>query len=259
MRLDKLLSKSGGLSRKEAAAAVRSGRVLVNGVRAKKADCKIDEEEDGVVLDGRPLVYRKFTYIMLHKPIGYVSSTDDPGGPTVLELLPAPLSKGLFPCGRLDKNTTGLLILTDDGEFCHRLLTPRNHVPKDYLFSCARPVTEEDKKALESGVDIGGYVTRPCVLTLRSPTEGIITVTEGKYHQIKLMFQSRCNKILSLHRLSFGGVSLDESLTPGAYRLLTDGEREKLCALPHGALALEATPDGLSGERDGQDRDTRTR
>lgn len=228
MRTDKFLSKAARLSRKDAAAAIRSGRVLVNGERCLRAEERIDEETASVTLDGKTLSYRKFTYIMLNKPAGYVSSTDDPSGSSVLELLPEELRRGLFPCGRLDKNTTGLLLLTDDGALCHRLLSPKSHAAKDYAFSCLRPITEEDRQALESGVDIGGYVTKPCSLFLKSPTEGIITLTEGKYHQIKRMFQCRCNKILSLHRLSFGGVLLDETLESGAYRPLTFEELNML-------------------------------
>ena len=224
MRLDKFLSFAASLSRKESGSAVRAGRVTVNGAPARDPAHKIDEEKDAVLLDGKPLVYRRFVWLMLHKPAGYVSSTDDPSGPTVLELLPTELRRGLFPCGRLDKNTTGLLLLTNDGALSHRLLSPKRHVPKAYAFTCEKPVTEEDKTTLERGVLIDGQVTLPCEIRLESPFSGVITLHEGRYHQIKLMFQNRCNKILSLHRLSFGPLTLDPALAPGEFRFLTDEE-----------------------------------
>ncbi len=224
LRLDKYIAEASGFSRKEASEAIRKGRVTVNGKTVSLPQKKTDEKQDEVTLDGNALSYKKFTYIMLHKPAGYVSSTDDPSGPTVLELLPGSLRRGLFPCGRLDKNTTGLLILTNDGVLTHKLLSPAKHVEKTYAFTCKKAVTEEDLKELESGVDIGGCRTKPCKVVLQGQTAGTITLTEGKYHQIKLMFQNRCNKILSLHRLSFGGVLLDSTLSEGAYRALTAQE-----------------------------------
>lgn len=224
MRLDGFLSKAGGLSRKDASEAVRRGRVTVNGVQANNAAAKVDEQKDTVLLDGKMLVYKEFTYIMLNKPMGYVSSTDDPSGPTVLELLPPEQRKDLFPCGRLDKNTTGLLILTDNGKLAHRLLSPKSHVKKTYLFTVERPVTAEDIENLEKGVDIGICTTAPCKVVMNSQTEGEITLTEGKYHEIKLMFKNRCNKVLSLMRISFGKITLDPTLLPGTFRTLTESE-----------------------------------
>ena len=225
MRLDKFLSVTGTASRKESAALLKKGRVCVDGLAVYKGETKIDETKNEITLDGQVIPYEKNRYIMLHKPMGYVSSTDDPSGPTVLELLPEKERRGLFPCGRLDKNTTGLLILTDDGPLAHRLLSPRHHVTKDYLFTCQKKVTPQDLADLEGGVDIGGYVTKPCKVTLFDEFSGSIAITEGKYHQIKLMFAARCNKILTLHRRSFGGVSLDPALKEGQYRPLTPQER----------------------------------
>ena len=230
MRTDKYLADVTGLSRREAGEALRRGRVMVNGQIVFRPEEKLDERTALVLLDGEPLSYRRFTYILLYKPQGYVSSTDDPGGPTVLELLPENLRKGLFPCGRLDKNTTGLLLLTDDGALTHRLLSPKSHVRKEYRVVLERPVTEEDVRELEQGVDIGGYRTKPCVLKMLSPVEGIITLTEGKYHQIKRMFQNRCNRVIALERISFGGVRLDERLAPGEFRFLTKEEEVLLGA-----------------------------
>ncbi|MBQ8235561.1 MAG: rRNA pseudouridine synthase [Clostridia bacterium] len=224
MRLDKFLSVTGTASRKESAALLKKGRITLNGAPVLKGETKIDEERDEIKLDGVPIVYQKHRYIMLHKPQGYVSSTDDPSGPTVLELLPEKERRDLFPCGRLDKNTTGLLILTDDGKLAHRLLSPKHHATKEYYFTCQRKVTEQDVVDLENGVDIGGYITKPCKLTLFDDLSGSITLTEGKYHQIKLMFSARCNKILTLHRHAFGGIVLDPALKEGAWRPLTPEE-----------------------------------
>ena len=224
MRLDKFLSVTGTATRKESAALLKKGRVLVDGKPVLKGDVKIDEENSTVTLDGTVILFRKNRYLMLHKPQGYVSSTDDPSGPTVLELLPEKERRGLFPCGRLDKNTTGLMLLTDDGPLSHRLLAPKSHVTKEYLFTCQRAVTPQDVIDLEGGVDIGGYVTKPCKITLFDDFSGKIAITEGKYHQIKLMFAARCNKILTLHRQSFGGIPLDPALLEGQWRSLTEEE-----------------------------------
>ena len=227
LRLDKYLADASALSRKEAGAAIRAGRVCVNGKPEKSPERKVEEAAE-VLLDGQKLTYERFRYFMLNKPAGYVSSTDDPGGPTVLELLPEGERRGLFPCGRLDKNTTGLLLLTDDGKLAHDLLSPKKHVEKSYYFTVERPVTGEDVAALEAGIDIGICVTKPCKIALDSERSGIITLREGKYHQIKEMFKNRCNKVLSLRRVSFGGVALDGDLAEGAYRKLTKEELEKL-------------------------------
>lgn len=233
MRLDKFLSMTGKATRSEAGKAVRSGGVLVNGVPAKKADMDIDPDTDIVVYRGETVVYRTHTYVMLHKPDGVVSATEDGREQTVLDLLPPELRKlrpPLFPCGRLDKHTTGLMILTGNGQLAHRLLSPARHVDKTYVFRVKFPLWDEDIQALESGVDIGGYVTAPCTVTLDPPdTEGHqksgrITLHEGKYHQIKLMMEARHNQITALHRITFGPLTLDERLAPGEWRLLTDSE-----------------------------------
>ena len=224
MRLDKFLSVTATASRKESASLLKKGRVKVNGQPVFKGEAKIDEEMDTVTLDGEPILYQKHRYILLHKPQGYVSSTDDPSGPTVLELLPEKERRNLFPCGRLDKNTTGLLVLTDDGPLAHRLLSPKHHAKKEYYFTCQRKVTEQDVMDLENGVDIGGYITKPCKITLFDDFSGSITLTEGKYHQIKLMLATRCNKILTLHRHAFAGIVLDPALKEGEWRYLTPEE-----------------------------------
>ena len=165
---------------------------------------------------------------MLNKPEGYVSATDDENEKTVLDLVsPEDRKKGLFPCGRLDKNTLGLVILTNDGEGAHRVLSPKHHVSKVYKFKTRLPVSENDVKMLEAGVDIGGYLTKPCKVKMHSECEGEITLTEGKYHQIKRMLEAVDNKIIYLERISFGGILLDKNLKRGEFRYLTPDE-EKL-------------------------------
>ncbi len=229
MRIDKLLSEMGKASRSESAKLARQGKILVNGTPIKRSDVHINPEKDEIVLCGAPIVYKKFTYIMLNKPDGYVSATDDARERTVLELLnDEERRKNLFPCGRLDKNTLGLVILTNDGESAHRLLSPKHHAEKVYKFKSKLPLDSDAVKRLEGGVDIGGYVTKPCKITLLGDTEGEITLTEGKYHQIKRMLEAVDNKITYLERISFVGVALDTSLERGEWRYLTDEEENLL-------------------------------
>ena len=225
MRLDKMIASTGIASRSQISSAVRGGRVLVDGVVAKKADMQVDPDKARVVYCGTPVCYRQFTYIMLNKPEGYVSATEDGKLPTVVELLPPEQQKiGLFPCGRLDKNTLGLMLLTNDGDTSHRLLAPKSHVTKTYAFRLKFPFSDEDIAALESGVDIGGYVTAPCSVERTAEKEGRITLTEGKYHQIKLMMEAVHNQVMYLERVTFGPLALDASLARGEWRYLTDDE-----------------------------------
>ena len=229
MRIDKFLSEMAVCSRSEASKAARSGGITVDGQPVKKADVHIDPEKNTVCYFGQAVVYKKFTYIMLNKPDGYISATDDPREKTVLELLDERSRKlGLFPAGRLDKNTFGLLILTNDGELCHRLLSPKNHVEKRYYFETERNVTEEDRQKLESGVDLDGERTKPAKLALSGDRSGVITITEGKFHQIKRMFEVVCNKVTYLERIEFGGIELDRTLSRGRWRELTAEEVETL-------------------------------
>lgn len=226
MRIDKFLSECGLASRTESSKAAKAGQVIVNGEVVKKADIHINPETDKVIFMGREVIYRKFTYVMLNKPDGYISATEDGDGATVMELLPKEFLKmGMFPCGRLDKDTFGLLIITNDGETAHKLLSPKHHVPKTYKFMSGFVLSPEDKAKLERGVDIGGYVTKPSEITIDSSgISGEITITEGKFHQIKRMFESVGNKIMYLERISFGNILLDELLGRGEWRYLTDSE-----------------------------------
>ena len=224
-----MLSECGIASRRESAKAVKAGQVTVNGVPAKKPEQQIDPECDKVVFCGRAIRYRKYVYVMLNKPDGYVSATEDGKDPTVLELLPEEYRKmELFPCGRLDKHTLGLMLLTNDGQLSHRLLAPKSHVTKCYAFRVKFPLSEADVSSLERGVDIGGYVTQPCRLSPENEREGIIAITEGKYHQIKLMMEAVHNQITYLERKSFGPLTLDPALERGQWRELSDGEIQSL-------------------------------
>ena len=229
MRLDRFLSDTGTATRTESAKAVRAGLVTVNGARPKSASLHVDPEKDMVVYQGRTVFYRRFTYLMLNKPDGYLSATEDSRDPTVLDLLPTELRRlNLFPCGRLDKNTLGFLLLTNDGDLAHKLLSPRYHVEKTYRYRCESVLSEADVARLEAGVDIGDCVTKPASVCRETETVGTITVTEGKFHQIKRMFEAVNNKIVGLERVSFGGLALDPTLERGQFRPLTEAEEAHL-------------------------------
>ena len=226
MRLDKLLSECGIASRKDAAKAAKAGQITVNGIPATKADMQVDPIADVVTFCGRAVKWREFVYVMLNKPDGYVSATEDSRGEQVVtSLLPEEYQKmGLFPCGRLDKHTLGLMLLTNDGQLSHRLLSPKRHVAQTYAFRVKFPLSEKDISELQSGVDIGGYLTKPCTVTLTDEREGCIILTEGKYHQIKLMMEAVHNQITYLERITFGPLSLDPTLSRGEWRELTNEE-----------------------------------
>ena len=229
MRLDKYIVESGIASRSEITKVAKNGGVTVNGQIVRRASGHIDPTTDKVTYLGREVIWREFTYVMLNKPDGYVSATDDLLNPTVLTLLPDELQKiGLFPCGRLDKNTLGLMILTNNGPLAHKLLAPKSHVSKKYRFAVKFPINENDVSALEAGVDIGGYVTAPCKVEMIDQNNGFITLTEGKYHQIKLMAEAVHNQITYLERVSFGPVELDTTLERGEWRYLTEVEEDAL-------------------------------
>lgn len=235
MRLDKLLTGAGLLTRSEAARAARQGRITVNGKVVRDATAHINPETDAVRVDGERIIYRRFHYILINKPEGYVSATEDRRDPAVTELLPEHLRRiGLFPCGRLDKNTLGLMLLTDNGPLAHRLLSPRRQIVKEYRFECKNPLNGTDREALERGVALAdGYTTLECEIELDAGgRSGLIRVREGKYHQIKRMFGAvGDNRIAFLERVSFGPLKLDPSLARGEWRYLTEdeaGELEKL-------------------------------
>lgn len=228
MRLDKFLSVTATATRSEAKKNARCGRILVNGTVCTDVSVHIEPGKDSVEYCGEAVYYVKNTYILLNKPQGYVSATEDGKDKTVLDLLPVKLRNiGLFPCGRLDKNTTGLMLLTNNGVLGHKLLAPKSHVSKAYRFRCEKALDDNDVEQLRSGVYIsGGYLTKPAKVKLcdEERRTGEITITEGKYHQIKLMLEAVGNKIIELERISFGPLVKDESLEAGDWRYLTDAE-----------------------------------
>ena len=227
MRIDKFISESGVATRREAAKAAKAGLLTVDGVPIKDTSVHIDPEKAKVVFLGREIVYRKYTYVMLNKPEGYVSATEDSKLPCVTELLSDELRKiELFPVGRLDKDTVGLMILTNNGVLAHTLLSPKHHVEKQYYFTSAEPVADGAEELFLSGVTLAdGYECKSARLSLdEDRTSGIITLTEGKYHQIKRMIASTDNRVVTLERISFADIPLDRSLMRGEWRYLTSEE-----------------------------------
>ena len=229
-RLDKLLSDSGHFTRSEARNAIRAGRVRVNGVAVRKPEQKYDADTDAITVDGEALSCTAFRYLMLHKPAGVLSATDDPKQTTVLDLLPPHLQKqGLFPVGRLDKDTTGLLLLTNDGDFAHRVISPKKHVPKRYRAALDGPIGPEDIAAFAEGLVLAdGTKCLPAALERAESGEGIVTVYEGKYHQVKRMFAARGRTVTALHRERIGALWLDDALPPGAFRELRPEELDAI-------------------------------
>lgn len=232
-RIDKLLSSTGRWSRKEAKELVRQGRVLADGRAVLKPEEKLDPAAR-LTVDGQAVDCSPFVYIMLHKPAGLLSATEDSRQPTVLDLLPPELKRrGLFPVGRLDKDTTGLLLLTDDGPLAHGLLSPKKHVDKVYLARVDGQVDGADAAALAAGLTLGdGTVCLPAGLEpLGDGSTCLVTLQEGKYHQVKRMLAARGKPVLTLHRLRMGPLTLDEGLKPGKWRFLTPRERAELRGL----------------------------
>ena len=233
MRLDKYLCETGFGTRSQVKDLLKKGQVMVNGEVVKKPELKINETTDQILCQGEKASYQKNIYLMLHKPAGVVSATEDNREKTVLDLVrPEDRKNGLFPVGRLDKDTEGLLLLTDDGELAHRLLSPKKHVDKTYFAKIDGQVTEEHVKQFREGLDIGDEKkTLPAVLTilLSGPVSEIeVTIHEGRFHQIKRMFEAVGCKVTYLKRLSMGSLVLDETLPPEEYRPLTEAELEGL-------------------------------
>ena len=229
-RLDKIISATGKKSRREVREMVRQGRVLVDGKPAPAADMKVDPQTAVILLDGEPLGYEKFTYVMLYKPAGVLTATEDRRQETVLDLLPPELRRrALSPVGRLDKDTEGLLLLTNDGQLAHRLLSPKSHVDKVYYARVDGALEPGYIAAFAAGMTLGdGLECLPAGLEILSPTEALVTLREGKFHQVKRMLAARGKPVLYLKRLSMGRLRLDPALAPGAWRMLTEEERSAL-------------------------------
>ena len=223
-RLDKIISNRTGISRKDAKAAISSGKVTVSGNIIRSSDFKVSENDE-IFLEGKKVSGNAHIYIVLNKPKGYVSATEDPEQKTVIELVPPELFRnGIFPAGRLDKDTTGLMIITDDGDFAHRILAPRKHVPKKYAVTIDLPVTEEMDKGFENGIELSDGICKSAKLFKTGEYTCEVTLSEGRYHQIKRMFGCFGAKVTELQRLSMGGFSLPENLLPGECRELTENE-----------------------------------
>lgn len=218
MRLDKMLVSCGTGSRKDIKNLVRQGAVTVNGVIAKKSDIHIDENADTVCVNGQKVTYKEFVYLMLNKPAGYVSATEDFKYPTVIDLVPEKYSHyDLFPVGRLDIDTEGLLILTNDGAYCHNMLSPKKHVYKTYFARLDDFPTEDDVKKFAEGITIeGGYTCREAELILNEgDNSAYVKICEGKFHQVKLMFKAVGKTVTYLKRVKFGEFTLPEDLPLG--------------------------------------------
>lgn len=235
MRIDKLLSAAAGCSRADAKRLLSAGCVTVDGKTVKSGSDKVDPDIQSVMLNKKRLSYSEHIYIVMNKPLGVVSSTDDPSSKTVLDILPDELMrKGLFPAGRLDKYTSGLMLITDDGEFSHNILAPKKHLPKVYSFSLDAPVLNDELvKKFKGGVYLGGgEYSSPAYLAVDSPTEGRVMIFEGIYHQVRRMFDQNGGKVVSLKRIRIGGLSLPDDLAEGESRLLTPEELQKLFDFP---------------------------
>ena len=243
MRLDKFLGDHNIGTRKQIKEYVKNGRCSVNGNPVLKADIHIDENSDEISFDGKILSYSKYHYYMLNKPVGVVSATFDKKQETVIDILKEENVKGLNPCGRLDIDTEGLLLLTDDGELIHRLLSPKKHVDKTYEVHISHELSDDDIKHLEEGIDIGDKnddgskkLTLPSKISFKEGAERdengnpviLLTIHEGRFHQVKRMLEAVGNEVLFLKRLSMGSLLLDPELNPGEYRELTAEEKRAL-------------------------------
>ena len=224
-RLDKVISNQLGYSRKEVKDLVKNKRVLINEVLALKSDIKVDINTDVIKVDGEEIDVKKFVYLMLNKPKGYVSATEDKTMPTVLELVPTEYShRDLFPAGRLDRDTTGLMLITDDGEFAHNILSPKKHVKKTYNVVIDIPMTEEMVVGFKNGVNLIDGECKSSELIITGEYSGTVILTEGRYHQIKRMFGCFGAKVLELERVGMGNFSLPEDLELGECREFSDEE-----------------------------------
>ncbi len=228
MRLDKLLSNLGIASRSACRDLLRKGRVSVNGSVCRDGAFHVPDGAE-VTMDGKRVDTRVERHLMLYKPKGYLTAAEDKSSQTVMDLLPHQYrTLGCMPVGRLDKDTTGLLILTTDGDLAHRLITPRYHVDKVYFARVDAALTADDEKAFAEGIELKDFTCMPARLERVEDTLGKVTVQEGKYHQVKRMFGARGKKVLELHRASFGTLVLDEQMQPGDFRELTEKETAAL-------------------------------
>ena len=232
-RLDKILASQGTLSRRDVKEIVKKGRVSINGKVVRDSAVKVDLNTDEVAVDGERIILKKHIYIMMNKPQGVISASDSENDETVVDLVPDNLfRKGLFPAGRLDKDTTGFVLITDDGDFAHKILSPKNHIFKTYLARLEHDLTKSDIEKLEKGITLqDGTILKEAKVEIVEQGESPlikIMICEGKYHQVKRMFAATGNKVIALHRSKMGELSLDLSLKPGECREITPEELSKL-------------------------------
>lgn len=228
-RLDKIISSQTTYSRKDVKNLVRQKRVLVNECLVEKSDLKIDPTKDKITIDNIDIVHQEYVYLVLNKPKGYISATEDTNQATVLELVPQKYAhRDLFPAGRLDKDTTGLMIITDDGHFAHDILSPKKHVQKTYKVEIDIPMTKEMAIGFKEGVQLIDGDCKSANLEITGEKTGIVTLTEGRYHQIKRMFGCFKAKVVELERLSMGSFYLPNDLVQGECRELTEEEIDKI-------------------------------
>ena len=227
LRLDKFLSDATAYSRKDVRTLVKRKAVLVNGLAAKASDMKIDENRDTVCVNGETIVYREFIYLMLNKPQGYLSATEDERDPVVVDLIPEELKHfAPFPVGRLDKDTEGLLLLTNDGQFDHELMSPRKNLNKRYYAELDAPATREDIELFASGMEFKEFTAKPALLEIDpdDPRKVHVEISEGKFHQVKRMCERAGKNVLFLKRVAIGKLQLDPALACGQVRELTPEE-----------------------------------
>lgn len=233
IRLDKYLAQMNKGTRKEIKEAAKRGRIAVNGTIVKNTDLKINPDMDTVLFDNEETGFVEYEYFIMNKPQGVISATRDEQDKTVIDLIKDNVRKDLFPVGRLDKDTEGLLLITNNGDLAHRLLSPAKHVKKIYYAKIDGIVTEDDVKKFSEGIELSdGTITRPAVLKIlvSAPISEIeLTIYEGKYHQVKRMFAAVGKHVLYLKRICMGELYLDKELDTGAYRRLTDEELELIC------------------------------
>ena len=229
IRLDKYLAEAGVGTRSQVKKAVRDGRVKINGETVKHSDLKVDEETDIVTFDDEEVYFSEFVYFMLNKPQGYISASRG-WDPNVIDLIAEPY-RNLFPVGRLDKDTEGLLLISNDGQLAHELLSPKKLIEKEYYTEVDIPLTEEDISRIESGIEWHGESYRPAKYKKISDHAMTLTVTEGRYHEIKRMIEACGSKVTYLKRVRMKNLVLDENLKPGEYRFLTPEEIDDLKAV----------------------------
>ena len=228
-RIDKIIVAQTKYSRKDIKKLVNQKRILVNGQTILKSDIKVDSEKDKITIDGIELTIKKHIYLILNKPKGYISATEDKNMQTVLDLVPKKYAhRSLFPAGRLDRDTTGLMIITDDGEFAHNILSPKKHIKKLYNVTIDIPMNEEMRAGFKNGVILNDGECKSATLEITGTNTGKVTLIEGRYHQIKRMFGCYGAKVIELQRIGMGNLTLPDNLKMGEYRELTEEELSKI-------------------------------